>query len=544
LLNTTLCKKYVTIAQLFFGVKMAVDSDKLGIYNFTLDSFTEVTSVVEDIVSLQKNKVLVHILSYIHNTVLVQTLIKELHKNIEDIKIVLLTHGDKLKTSVVVFDIDIEDDDKISDEILKELYFDLTDKDKNIEEYRIELFRRYFTDHLTNLPNLYQLRRDMQNSEELGLILLKIDNFQTINNFYGFIVGDFVLEYVGNYLRNTLSRHKVYRLSGAEYAITTEERMGFYKLKEYLEEIYAKIKHIEVVYQNTKIYVDFTLGSTSNSDNTNIFSKVSMALIYAKQKGVPYWIYEDRMSFEDEYERNLNMSFIVREAVEDGRIIPYFQAIVDNKSNKVVKYEVLARLVDSNEKILSPNIFMPITKKLKIYHEVTKIIIDKAFAVFQESDMEFSINLSIDDIMSSSIFNFILQKLQNSPVATRVTFELLESEAIQDFKRVDRFIGEVTRYGAKIAIDDFGNGYSNFFYLTKIKSDYIKIDGSLIKKIDVDKSAYIVVETIVDFAKKLGIKTIAEYVHSSLVMQKVKELGIDYSQGFYIDEPSVSIIKE
>ena len=95
------------------------------------------------------------------------------------------------------------------------------------------------------------------------------------------------------------------------------------------------------------------------------------------------------------------------------------------------------------------------------------------------------------------------------------------------------------RYGAKIAIDDFGSGYSNFSYLTKLSADYIKIDGSLIKDIDVDKTALVVVETIVQFAKKLNIKTIAEYVHSSIIMDKVKELGIDYSQGFYIDEPSI-----
>jgi diguanylate cyclase (GGDEF)-like protein len=482
---------------------------------------------------------LIHIVSYLHNTVLVQTLRKELERHLPDAHVVLLKHDDKVKTSVVVFDIDIEDSQQISDEILKELYVDITNKNESLKEYRIQLFRRYFTDHLTNLPNLYQLRKDMQHDEERGLILLKIDNFQTINNFYGFVVGDYVLEYVGKYLKEILKEHTVYRLSGAEYAITTEKRLGFYELKEYLEELYQKIKNIEVMYQNTKIYIDFTLASSSNRNNQNIFSKVSMALIYAKKKGVPYWIYEDRMNFEDEYERNLNLSFIVREAVEQKRVVPYFQAIIDNKTSEIVKYECLARLIDANEKILSPTLFIPISKNIKVYHEVTKIVIEKSFEMFEHNEYEFSINLSMDDIMSSSIFNFILDKLRNSPAAPRVTFELLESEAIKDYKRVDRFVSEVSRYGAKIAIDDFGSGYSNFSYITKIHTDYIKIDGSLIQNIDVDKAALIVVETIVNFAKKLNIKTIAEYVHSSVVMDKVKELGIDYSQGFYIDEPSL-----
>jgi len=518
---------------------MPVDSERLEINNFKLESSVEVLDVVRKINLLKKHKVLIHVVSYMHNTVLVQNLIKELEKTIPHAEIVLLKHNDKVMTLVNVFTIDTEEDKHISDEILKELYIDNAHKKQNIEEYRVKLFKRYFTDHLTNLPNLYQLRKDLESFEDNGLILLKIDNFQAINNFYGFVVGDYVLEYAGKYLKDILKDHKVYRLSGAQYALTVETRLGFYQLKDYLAKIYDKIKNIKVVYQDTKIYIDFTMASSSNRDNTNIFSKVSMALIYAKQKGVPFWIYEDRMHFEHEYERNLKLSHIVREAVENGKIVPYYQAILNNKTSEIVKYECLARLMDSNDKILSPMLFIPIAKSIKIYNEVTKIIIDKSFETFENSKYEFNINLSIEDIMNSEIFNFIIEKLKNNrSTSKRVTFELLESEAVQDFKKVDRFIGEVSRYGAKIAIDDFGSGYSNFSYLTKINADYIKIDGSLIENIDVDDASLIVVDTIVQFAKRLGIKTVAEYVHSSVVMDTVKKLGIDYSQGFYIDEPS------
>ncbi|WP_418641330.1 EAL domain-containing protein [Sulfurimonas sp. ST-27] len=521
--------------------KDSMNSDTFEVENFTLSSSAEVPDVIYEIGLLAKHKVLIHILSYIHNTVLVQTLVREINKTVPDAKIVLLKHDDKQKTSVVVFTIDTDDTEHISDEVLKELYKDHSSKNLSIQEYRRELFKRYFTDHLTNLPNLYQLRKDLENCEQCGLILLKIDNFQTINNFYGFVVGDYVLEYVGKYLKKVLSPNQVYRLSGAEFAISLDENLGFYHLKSYLSELYEKIKNIKVTYQETQIFVDFTLASSSDRINNNIFSKVSMALMYAKKKGVPFWIYEDKMHFEDEYRRNLQLSSIVREAVQNDKIIPYFQAIRDNKTKEITKYECLARLVDMNGKILSPLLFIPIAKNIKIYNEVTKKIINKSFAVFEKNEFEFSINLSIEDIMSSEIFNFILNKLKNSHAASRVTFELLESEAVQDFKRVDRFVSEVVRYGAKIAIDDFGSGYSNFSYITKIDADYIKIDGSLIENIDVDEASKIVVDTIVQFAKKLGIKTIAEYVHSSVVMDRVCELGIDYSQGFYIDEPSVKL---
>ena len=521
---------------------MSIKSGTLEINNYDLTTSSEVLNIVDKIKSVQKSKTLIHIVAFMHNTVLVQNLKKEITKNVPHARIVTLHHKDKNRTSVTVYTIDKDiESENITDEILKELRLDSFNKEISIKEYRNQLFQRYFTDHLTNLPNQYQLRKDLQAHDDFGLVLIKIDNFQTINNFYGFVVGDYVIEKVGSYLKDSLEDNQVYRLSGAEFALTLERSLGFYDLKSYLNELYNKISNTIVEYQETKIFIDFTISSSANTDNSNIFSKVSMALKYAQESRVPFWIYEDRMNFENEYERNLQLSGIVRDAVEASRIVPYYQSIVDNTTSKIVKYECLARLIDLNGKILSPMLFIPISKKIKVYNQVTKIILDKSFATFEDSEYEFSVNLSIEDIINSEVFNFIIEKLKTSKAASRVTFELLESEAIQDFKKVERFVNEVKRYGAKVAIDDFGSGYSNFSYLTKMRIDYIKIDGSLIKNIDVDKPTLLVVETIVDFATKLGIKTIAEYVHSSVIMDRVKELNIDYAQGFYIDEPSVDI---
>jgi len=513
----------------------------LEIDSFILTSSTEVNETVSKVRNIEKKNILMHIVAYIHNTVLVQNLKSELEKVLPHAKIVLLNHDNKTKTYLLLYTMDEDIGEKnICDEVLRRLHLENSSKEDSIKEYRNQLFSRYFTDNLTNLPNMYQLRKDLDENEDAGLVIISLDNFKTINNFYGFVVGDFVVEEVSHHLKKCLLDNRVYKLSEDEFAIILEHNIGFYELKNYLDTLYKSIQNIVVEYQDSKIFIDFTLASCSNSNNQDMFSKVSMALKYAKDNGVPFWIYEDRMHFENEYERNLQISGLVRHAVENSRIVPYFQAIIDNKTSKVVKYECLARLIDVNEKVLSPLLFIPVAKKIKVYNIVTKIIIDKSFAAFENSDLAFNINLSIEDIMSSEIFNFIMDKLKNSKASSRVTFEILESEAVQDFKRVDRFISEVKRYGAKIAIDDFGSGYSNFSYLTKMSPDYIKIDGSLIQDIDVDKNALLVVRTIVEFAKQLGVKTIAEYVHTSTIMDKVKELGIDYSQGFYIDEPSLN----
>ena len=524
----------------FLENDVKIDGETLEINSFTLESSSDIFNIIRKFKRLKNKNILIQITSFMHNTVLVQSLKSELFKIVPDVKIILLKHNDKIKTTLTIFDLKIDVDiQNISDEILNELYLQITQKNISIKEYRDKLFQRYFTDNLTNLPNKYKLRNDLEDHKDFTLVIFNIDNFQIINNFYGYIVGDYVIEKVGNYLKEKIPKYDIYKLSGDEFAFVIDKDMGFYDLKEYLSNLYNEINNIIIDYQDIKIYIDFTLASSANKNNKNIFSKVSMALKYAKKIGASFWIYEDRMKFENEYKRNLQLSGIIRYAVENSKIVPYFQAIVDTKTSKVTKYECLARLVDKNKKILSPTLFIPVAKKIKIYNIITKTIIDKSFAMFENNNYEFTINLAIEDIMSSEIFNFIIQKLKNSEASNRVVFEILESDAIEDFKKVERFICEVKRYGAKIAIDDFGSGYSNFGYLTRMNVDYIKIDGSLVKDIDVNNNTLLIVEGIVEFAKKLGIKTIAEYVHSSVIMDMVKTLDIDFSQGFYINKPSL-----
>jgi diguanylate cyclase (GGDEF)-like protein len=508
--------------------------------NFTLNSASEVTKTIEMVLALDYEISLIHISSIIHNTVLVQNLKQVLRKRFPDTKIALLKHKQK-DTLLTIYSKKIAlDDIDISDHILNQLQLQYTTLNTKLQNCKTESVNKYFIDQLTNMPNIYQLRKDLHDKEHFGLITIAIDNFITINNFYGAMVGDYVIEQIAIYLKDKIP-NKLYRVSGTEFTVFHENELSFYELKDYLTQLYKKIKNISIPYQDNKITISLTIASAVNSDSHNMFSKVSMALKYAKDNKLPFWIYEDRMRFEDEYNKNLEISNMVRYAVENSKIIPYFQPIIDNKTMKIEKYECLARLIDENGNIISPILFIPIAKNIKVYNYITKMIIEKAFDLFEKNDFSFSINLSMEDIINTEMFDFILEKLRSSKASNRVIFEILESEAIQDFKKISRFIKEIKRFGAKIAIDDFGSGYSNFSYLIKMDVDFLKIDGSLIKDIDTDKNSFLVVETIVDFANKLNISTIAEFVHSSTVMDKVKSMDINYSQGYYIDQPLVSL---
>lgn len=168
-------------------------------------------------------------------------------------------------------------------------------------------------------------------------------------------------------------------------------------------------------------------------------------------------------------------------------------------------------------------------------------MIQKSCQYFQNKDCDFSVNLSVEDLLDEGIVEYIKHNIEYYNVSKKIVFELLETEGIENYEEVSSFISQMKLLGCRVAIDDFGSGYSNFDYLLQLNIDYIKIDGSLIKNLDQDNNAHIVVETIVDFAKKLNITVIAEYVHNEAVYEKVKELGIERSQGFFLDIPQESI---
>lgn len=249
------------------------------------------------------------------------------------------------------------------------------------------------------------------------------------------------------------------------------------------------------------------------------------------------------MAMSKEYEKNFKWSKRLKLAIEDDKVVPLFQPIVDTKTQKIVKYESLMRIKNEDGTYIAPVHFLELAKKNKMYHKLTKIMIDKSLKAFNGLDKQVSINISVEDILNEEIYNYIINKLAENKNSENIVFELIESEGIENFDEVLKFINNVKRYGAKISIDDFGTGYSNFEYLMKLQVDYIKIDGSMIKNIDTDENSIMITQTIVEFAKKMGIKTVAEFVYSKDIYDKAVELGVDYAQGYYFGKPSEKIKK-
>ncbi len=404
-----------------------------------------------------------------------------------------------------------------------------------------------YVDSHTRLPNRMQLIKDklkFNQRQNLTLILLNIDSFQAINSIYGNEFGDEVLVATSKWLENNLpiKNSKLYKFEADVYAILIPFNYKKETLESYLRSISQKISKDGLHCLGIDVNISFTIGAAQGK--TNLLKLASIAYKEAKKAKKTFIIYDTANNKEEEYINNIKMINILKKALNNDMITAYYQPIMDIKTKKIEKYETLMRIKKDNGSIYSPSEFLEIAKHSKLYPPLSRSLIKKAFENFQHSSNEFSINLSFLDILNQTTIDFILKLLCEYDIGSWVVFEILESEGIDNYDIVLEFIEMVKSYGAKIAIDDFGSGYSNFERIVKLQPDYIKIDGSIIRNIDKNEDMKIISQTIVDFAQKLGVKTVAEYVHSKTIFDIVEEMGVDFAQGYYIGEPSPRLLSK
>jgi len=237
----------------------------------------------------------------------------------------------------------------------------------------------------------------------------------------------------------------------------------------------------------------------------------------------------------------MEWSNTIKKGIEDDMFQVVFQKISPLKNTNNLKYEVLLRYKNKEGLLVTPDKFLDIAKKAKLYNKLTCIVIQKSFAYFENKKVEFSINLSISDVMHEETRVFLFESISKYKVAKKLTIEIVEQEGIENEFVIKEFVNKLKSLGVKIAIDDFGTGYSNFDFISKLKVDYLKIDGSLIKDININHNKMAIVKTIINFANNLNMQTIAEHVENAEVYNILKSIDIDYIQGFFIALPSETI---
>ena len=404
------------------------------------------------------------------------------------------------------------------------------------EALRVTEEKLYF-DNLTGLPNRNRLISDSAVFTNPYLILINVDQFRQINDCYGNKVGDEVIlelmRRIQSFDPGVVSR--LYKLHADEFAMVADGEVGLARRTDVGQALHDVCHHAPYSVNDRFVRLDVTIGIANGADS--LLERADMALTEARRTHASVTHYDDSMSTKQEYENNLRTVGMLRDALTDDAIMPYCQPIVSNARGRIEKYECLMR-IRSGAEIITPGSFLEIAKASKLYPELSRRLIVKSFDLFSKNSHDFSLNLSIDDILSADTIGVIRGCLDDCGRCESVVFEILESEGIERYELVSSFIEEMKDRGCGIAIDDFGSGYSNFEHILRLNVDYLKLDSSLVRTLDSDPQAKAIVAPIVSFSKSLGILTVAEFVHSEAVFQEVDGLKIDYSQGHFFGAPS------
>ena len=431
----------------------------------------------------------------------------------------------------------------------------ILDENKNIEEFiairhditkvyeQKKLIEEQFIDELTLLPNRQKLLKDLKDNKIQKIAMININSFRDINNFYGFEAGDLVLKKFSQILLDKISTNinlDLYRVANDVFAICTKNKDNLKEIRDICTNIIEYFSLHPILINNNSFYLSISIGVARNCKDSavqnNLLSKAEYALRIAKKRDISILFLDENIELYNKLKENKKLIEELKNALISNNLLIYGQKLINNISKKE-KYEILMRVKLEDGSILTPYSFLKEAKKAKLYLGMTRMLVKKACEYFKGKDIDFNLNLTLEDIKDQYTMDFIVNTMEKTNTAKQITFEIVESEGIESFTEVSNFIKKAKKLGCKIAIDDFGTGYSNFEYIIKLDVDYIKIDGSLIKNINTDNNLYLTVQTIVGFAKALKIKTVAEFVHNEEVLNCVKNLDIDYSQGFFIDEP-------
>ena len=403
-----------------------------------------------------------------------------------------------------------------------------------------ELYQKVYTHFLSGLPNRNKLLEDFQIYDFSMMALLNIDKFQKFNDVYGEEMGNIAIQESAKFIEKYIDIEEahIYHISGDEFAVAIKESTSIDK-----DRFLHSINHFLNIYKKNIFIIEEQKYSFIMSAGISFYGDkkmlafADMALKDAKDKNQNVAVFSETKEIEKRHKDDIECKNLLLKAFENDAIISHFQPISPIQDDSLeIKYESLVRIKNGDE-IIAPHTFIDVAQQNKVYYKITKKVFHNTLEIVKKYKIQCSINLSIKDIENERTLETIYDILDNFDYNELLTIELLETEEFSDYDIVDNFCRKIRSYGIKIALDDFGAGYSNFSHILNLPIDYIKIDASLISNIDRDKQSQIMVETIVGLAQKLNVKTIAEFVATKEILDVVKKLKVDYAQGYYVGKP-------
>jgi diguanylate cyclase (GGDEF)-like protein/PAS domain S-box-containing protein len=422
-----------------------------------------------------------------------------------------------------------------------------------------ELSYRASYDALTGLVNRREFEQrlervletaDLENTEN-ALCYLDLDQFKVINDTCGHIAGDELLRQIATVLQaNVRQRDTLARLGGDEFGVLME-RCTLEQAKRVANKLRRKVADFRFVWAQKNFGIGASIGIVPidhTSENISaVMNAADSACYTAKYKGRNR-VHVYRRSNTDLVRRHGDAEWVIRveRALHENTFELTYQPIVPiaNESERDSHIELLLRLPDRNGDPVPPGAFLPAAERYNLSTKIDRWVVTHALAWFAENPRALervvtcSINLSAQSLIDPKFLNFVCDVLEASPVpAEKICFDINESAAIANLTDATRFMTTLSKLGCRFALDDFGSGHSSFAYLKSLPVDYLKIDGVYVKGIADDPLDLAIVRSINDIGQVMEKRTIAEYVESEQVAEKLREIGIDFYQGYLVSEP-------
>jgi EAL domain-containing protein (putative c-di-GMP-specific phosphodiesterase class I) len=340
----------------------------------------------------------------------------------------------------------------------------------------------------------------------------------------------------------------VARFGGDEFAILARD-ISKRKARGLAEKILEDMRQLTHVEDENVIHVHCSIGITmvpaGEVKQDDMIAQADIACREAKAAGRNRAVFY-RVSKRENEQMVADVGWMrkLREAIDQDLFLLRYQPIVDIVSGETSHHEVLVRLRVDDDKIVSPDMFLPAAIRFGLMAEIDAWMIDhaiEAYALHCQNDesLRFAINLSANAFETEDLASYVQSRLDEHGVAaSKIMFEITENLAVRHLSHVEKQITALREMGCEVALDDFGKGYSSLGYLQQLSVDYIKIDGSFIRNLATNTVDQKMVRLIAEIGREAGMKTIAEYVQSGPVFSLLAELGVDYAQGYYVGKPA------
>lgn len=416
-----------------------------------------------------------------------------------------------------------------------------------------------YHDALTDLMNRDQFKKQLEafletarvHGQEHGLLYVDLDQFKIINDTCGHIAGDELLKQIGKLIKSYLrEQDRVSRMGGDEFGILLWQ-MSLGQSLDMARIIHNAIKEYRFVWNEQPFVVSSSIGvvqiNSAAADVEEVLASADMACYAAKDKGRNYIQVFDANDRELTQRRDqMHWASRIRRALDEDSFVLYTQAIV-GLGRTQRHQEFLVRMRDSEDAIIPPGMFMPAAERFNLMPLIDRWVIRHAFAHVKkllengqtdEGDI-FFINLSGSSLSDEVFFAYVREQLQAFALPQRkICFEITETTAISNLETASAFISEIRDLGFLFALDDFGVGMSSFAYLKAIPVDVLKIDGGFVRNILNDPMDEAIVEACNNIAHSAGLITVAEFVENKAIEDKLREMGVDFGQGYGIEKPA------